>query len=115
MQLVMTDASGPPVGIYTAGFSEFKQTTSEQYGAGLCLTFTVDSGEHNGVKVGRTGKPVPTPNNVMGKLLAGLLGRQMKAGESINLADFIGKRYTIVVGQSPSGKSTRVESIMPLA
>lgn len=115
MQLVMTDNSGPPPGLYTAAFAEFKQTTSEQYGAGLCLTFTVDSGEHSGVKVGRTGKPTPTPQNVMGKLLAGLLGRQMKPGEAINLSDFVGKRYTIVVAQSPSGKSTRVESILPLA
>lgn len=114
MLMTMSDSSGPPPGIYTGGFTEFKPTTSEQYGAGLCLTWTVDSGEHNGTKVSRTGKPQPTANNSMGKLLTGLLGRQMKAGESVNLSDFVGRRYTIVVGPSPSGKSTRVESVLPL-
>lgn len=114
MLMTMSDSSGPPAGIYQAGFTEFKETSSDQYGPGVCLTWTVDTGEHKGAKASRTGKPQPTPNNIIGKLVCGLLGRQMKPGESINLQDLVGKRYTIVVGNAPSGKSTRVESCMPL-
>jgi len=115
MLMTMTDSSGPPPGIYTGEFTEVKQTVSEQYGPGVCLTFTVDAGEHKGTKVSRTAKPSPTAKNSMGRLLAGLMGRQLKSGESVNLQEYIGRRFTLVVGASPSGTSTRVESLMPVS
>ena len=114
MLMTMSDSSGPPPGIYTGKFSDVKQTESAEYGPGVCLTWTVDAGDHNGAKTSRTGKPVPTAANIIGKLISGLMGRQMKPGESVNLSEFIGRRYTLVVGMSPSGKSTRVESCIPL-
>ena len=115
MLMTMSDSSGPPVGIYQGQFTEVKQTDSKEYGPGVCLTWTVDTGEHKGAKCSRTGKPTPTANNIIGKLISGLMGRQMKPGESVNLAEYVGRRFTVVVGASPSGKSTRVESVMPIA
>jgi hypothetical protein len=42
--------------------------------------------------------------------MAGLIGAAAKPGEKVSLAAFIGKTYTIVVGQAQNGTSTRVES-----
>jgi hypothetical protein len=46
-------------------------------------------------------------------MLSGLVGRALKEGEQINLDDFVGKLYLIIVAAGPGG-GTRVEAISPM-
>jgi hypothetical protein len=105
---------GPPAGIYVATFEGVKSTNHEQWGPGAQFSMKVAAGQHAGTVSTRTGKPTPTARNITGKLLTGLLGRQIAPGEKINLAGLIGKKFRIVVEKGADGESTRLGAIMPL-
>jgi hypothetical protein len=47
--------------------------------------------------------------------MSGLLGTAMKPGEKVSLAACVGRDFTIVVANAPSGTATRVEQVMPIA
>jgi hypothetical protein len=109
-EFTFADSSGPPVGIYKATFVGVVKTNHPEYGDGARFDFKVVGGEHDGRIASRTCKPQPTAKNATGRLMAGLIGAAAKPGEKVSLAAFIGKTYTIVVGQAQNGTSTRVES-----
>jgi hypothetical protein len=112
MEFTVSEGAGPPAGLYKAEFLGVQKTEHEQYGAGARFDFKVVGGEHDGKIASRTCKPTPSPKNVTGKLMAGLLGGAMKPGEKVSLASCIGKVFTIVVGTAANGESTRVESVV---
>ena len=112
VEFTVADGSGPPAGFYKAQFVGVVKTTHEQYGEGARFDFRIVGGEHDGKTASRTCKPTPSPKNVTGKLMAGLLGGAMKPGEKVSLAGCIGKVYTIVVGTAANGETTRVESVV---
>ena len=112
MDFTVSEGSGPPAGIYRATFVGVVKTTHEQYGDGARFDWKVVGGEHDGKIASRTCKPSPSPKNVTGKLMSGLIGRAMNPGEQVSLAPFVGKTFTIVVGTAANGTSTRVESVV---
>jgi hypothetical protein len=112
MEFTVSEGSGPPAGIYRAEFLGVVKTTHEQYGDGARFDWKVIGGEFEGKIASRTCKPSPSPKNITGKLMAGLLGRAMKPGEAVSLAPCVGRTYTIVVGTGQNGTSTRVESVV---
>ena len=109
-EFVFADSSGPPAGIYKATFAGVTKTHHEEYGDGARFDFKIVGGEHDGRMASRTCKPQPTAKNATGRLMQGIVGAAAKPGEKVNLATFIGKTYTIVVGLAANGTSTRVES-----
>jgi hypothetical protein len=111
-EFTVAQGSGPPAGIYRAEFLGVVKTTHEQYGDGARFDWRIVGGEHDGKTASRTCKPTPSPKNVTGKLMAGLLGGAMKPGEKVSLAACVGKTYTIVVGTAANGETTRVESVV---
>ena len=110
LEFVVGGADGVPAGVYKASCVE--RTLHPEFGEGLRFDFKVASGEHAGKTVSRTCRPQPTAINVTGKLIAGLRGEQLRAGEKLSLASCIGREYTIVVGVGANGTSTRVESLV---
>lgn len=112
MEFTVSEGSGPPAGIYRAEFLGVVKTSHDEYGDGARFDFKVIGGEHAGKIASRTSKPTPSAKNVCGKLMAGIIGRAMAPGERVNLAPFIGKVFTIVVGPTQNGQSTRVESVV---
>ena len=101
-----------PPGVYKASFAGVERTLHTEYGEGLRFDWKIASGEHAGKTVSRTCRPQPTATNNTGKLIAGLRGEQLRAGEKLSLAIYIGREDTIVVGLGANGTSTRVESIV---
>jgi len=110
LDFVVADSSGPPAGIYKAVFQGVVKTEHAEYGAGARFDFRIVGGEHDGRITSRTCKPQPSSKNATGRLMAGLLGGQMKPGEKVSLASCVGKTFTVVVGLAQNGTSTRVES-----
>ena len=98
-----------PVGGYECSFDGAEESTHEVYGDGLRWCFTVERGKHRSAKAYRTTKPEPTPKNSCGRFLAALAGKPPTDGLEIDLDDYIGRRYSVIVGESEGG-STRVES-----
>jgi len=112
LDFVVGGADAVPPGVYKASFVGVERTLHPEYGEGLRFDWKVASGEHAGKTVSRTCRPQPTASNVTGKLIAGLRGEQLRAGEKLSLASCIGREYTIVVGVGANGTSTRVESLV---
>jgi hypothetical protein len=102
-------AGGVPTGSYVAKFAGVEQRDHAQYGPGLLWQFEIVSGPNAGAKAtGMTGT-VPTTQNKCGKFLAGVTGKPLAVGESIDLTPFVGTRYLIVVEQAEKG--SRIVSI----
>jgi hypothetical protein len=113
-QFEVAAGSGPPVGSYKAVLESLQTTSHQEYGDGLRISWQVTEGVCAGMIATRTCNLFPTPTNMTGKLMAGLLGRQIKPGEKISLEPCIGRSYMIVVGLGRNGQSTRVESCVLL-
>jgi hypothetical protein len=106
---------GPPVGTYTAVLESVEATEHPEYGPGLRFGWRIIEGQCAGMLASRTTNRSPSPANISGRLMAGLLGRQIKSGERVAIGGCIGRRYMIVVGLGANGTSTRVESCMPIS
>ena len=107
--LTVSSGEGVPAGSYWATFAGVEPVNNE-FGDGLRWQFQVASGPHKGSKTSRTTQPKPSPKNGCGKVLMGLLGRSLNAGETFDVEQFVGKTYLIVVAQTENGGS-RVDSV----
>jgi hypothetical protein len=103
-------AAGAPVGNYPATFSDAFEMpeTGNGYGPAMKLVWTLDDGQ----EATRICPLVPTARNATGKLLAGLLGRQLEPNADWDITACVGQRYLIVVEMSESGNGTRVSSCL---
>jgi hypothetical protein len=114
MRNVTVKEVGAPPGDYLGQLETIEDTNHLEYGAGLRFVFTVTVGAYSGRKVSRFTQAEPTPNNNLGKMLAGLLGRPLKSDEEVDLDHFIGREYHLVVEATEKG-STRVSAVSPVA
>ncbi len=114
MEFTVSEGSGPPAGIYRATFVGVVMTTHPDYGDGARFDFRVKGGEHDGKTASRTTKRTPSAKNSCGRIMSGLLGTAMKPGEKVSLAACVGRDFTIVVANAPSGTATRIEQVMPI-
>lgn len=105
---------GVPAGTYRGVLETIERTTHPEFGDGLRCGWRIVEGAYAGMIASRTCNPYPTPTNAAGKLMAGLLGRQIMPGEKVSLGACIGRSYMVVVGVGRNGQSTRVESCVPL-
>src|SRR5665213_1893050 len=94
-EFVWSDAAEPaPEGIHEGEFLGLeKMPKNEDYGEGMRFKFVVRGGQHDGKPTGNIGAAKPTANNSTGRLIKGLLGKDFKAGDKIDLKACIGKRY----------------------
>lgn len=112
MPLVLkVSAGGVPAGSYLAKFLGYESTTTE-FGDCLRWQFEVVNGQHTGSRTSRITGLSPTTKNACGRVLSGITGKPLTAGEDIDLESFIGRTYWIVVVNTDSG-GTKVESVSP--
>lgn len=102
-------AGGVPVGSYLGRFVGVEATTND-YGDGLTWRWEIIGGPHAGHKVSRITTTTPTTKNACGKILSGLIGRALTAGEQFDVASCVGKTYLLCVTEGERG-GTRVESV----
>jgi hypothetical protein len=100
--------AGAPVGHHPATFTDaFEMPPADNgYGPAMKLVWTLDDGS----EATRICPLEPTARNVTGKLLTGLLGKQLVPNTDWNIGPCVGQRYLIVVEMSESGNGTRVTS-----
>lgn len=108
---------GVPPGAYRADFVGYKETTTKS-GDALLWQWKVTSGPESG-KVAScfTDPPTvtkPSPSNALGRVLAGLAGKQFSGGDSFDPASVVGKPYTVMVGAGPKGGGICVRTVMPV-
>jgi len=106
-------AAGAPVGHHPSTFTDaYEMPPSDNgFGPAMKLVWTLDDGQ----EATRICPLVPTARNATGKLLAGLLGRQLEPNADWDITSCIGQRYLIVVEMSESGNGTRVTSCHRMA
>jgi hypothetical protein len=107
-----------PPGQYTAKLKERKEMPASQKfpdaGPSFAWEFEVADGEHVGKSASAWTPTRLTSQNNLGKLVSRMLGRPMRSGEEIDLDDFIGKLYSIIVDQTQDGTRTKVISAQPI-
>lgn len=106
-------SSDVPVGVYTVRFVGVENTTHVEYGGGLKFEWEITDGRYAGKSVFRTTGDKPTPRNAAGKVLAALMGAKPADGLSVVADNCIGRKYTVVVGETESG-FTRVNEVLPV-
>src|SRR5262245_15571090 len=111
MKLKVSAGSGPPAGSYVARFEGVEQTQHETYGEGLRWKFKVLQGPQAGQLASRTTGLKPSAKNGCGKVLAGLVGRALDLDEEIDIVQYVGRTYLIVVQAGEKG-GTRVEAVI---
>src|SRR5262245_14774153 len=115
MGLLTVGAGGVPVGSYLAqyiGYEPVAPNTDRGFNAGLRWKFKVLSGAQKGQVASRVTGTTASLKNSCGRMLGGLLGRALQAGEAIDPDQFIGKTYLIVVAAGPQG-GTRIDAVTP--
>ena len=105
--------SSVPVGRYRCKFLGVEATTHVEYGEGMQWGFEIVEGEEKGRKTLRTTKCEATLKNSLGKFLASLKGEKPSAGLEIDPDNFVGKIFDVLVTESQSGESTRIDSFSP--
>lgn len=104
---------GPPAGFYRTKFMNVESSEHPEYGAGLKFVFEIVEGELKGQHASRITSASPTPKNAAGRMVSGIIGEPLAAGQRINLAPFVGREYLTQVETVPGGTSTRIATIMP--
>jgi len=118
MEFIIEDSEskGVPEGAYQATFIGFEETDTK-IGAGLLWRWEVIGGEHAGkIASAFTNAPSVTPAtmvNALGRILAGLGGKELKVGKAFNPTTVIGKPYTVVVSKGPKNGGACVRTIAP--
>ena len=110
MQLIIKAKQSVPAGAYQGRFVGVTQEANDK---GPCLRWVweLSQGQYAGQKVGRTtGTGGATPNNGLGKVVAGLSGKPITADLAFSPNDCVGKTYMLIVAHTPNG-APYVESI----
>lgn len=113
LQFEVKASGGPPAGFYRTRFITVEPTQHEEFGAGLKFVFEVTEGELKGQQASRITSSSPTPKNAAGRIVSGIIGEPLVAGQRIDLAPFVGREYLTQVETVPGGTSTRIATVMP--
>ena len=107
-----------PPGQYTARLRERKEMPASQKfpdaGPSFAWEFEVVAGEQLGKSASAWTPTRLTSQNNLGKLVSRMLGRPMRSGEEIDLDDFVGQIYSIIVDLTQDGTRTKVISAQPV-
>lgn len=108
MKLTLGSGSVPP-NSYLAKFVGVEQVEANQYGPGLRWVFEIVAGPQSGIKVSRMTGAAPTLKNGCGKMLMAVSGKST-VGETVDLTQFVGKVYLIIIVVRPEG-GTSLDSV----
>lgn len=100
---------GVPEGSYLAKFEKVEQSTNS-LGPGLKWVWVISTGPHAGTTVSSVSGVSPSAKNRCGKLLFGMLGKQLQAGEEVDIAKLFGQQFLVIVRKAESG-GTFVDSV----
>jgi len=107
-----------PPGQYVAKLKERKEMPASakfpDAGPSFAWEFEVASGEHAGKSASAWTPTRLTSQNNLGKLIARMLGRPMRSGEEIDIDEFLGHLYSIIVDYTSDGTRTKVTSAAPV-
>lgn len=108
----MQDFETVPQGQYIAIFKDVQKTNHEQWGDGVMFVFEIAAGEYKGQNATRIGKPQPTNKNATGKMISGITSRTFEQGQRIDLRQYIGMPYNVLMEPTQGGK-TRIAQVWP--
>jgi hypothetical protein len=115
MRLKVTEGKfGVPPGTYLVIFVGVKPNEHPKFGAGLEWQFIIADGPYKGRLISRTTSPEPTLKNSCGRILAGLVGGPVANNQEIDIDQFKGRTYQVVVETNDTGNGTRVGTVMPV-
>jgi hypothetical protein len=103
---------GPPAGAYEAEFLGVKRTAHPEFGDGFRFEWRVTGGPQAGAIAARTTNAKPTAGNAAGKMIAALTGATLAGGQKASLSSAIGRTFLIVCEATPSGKGSKVVSVV---
>ena len=113
---VSSGGSSVPIGMYRATFAGHEATPNHpEYGRGVKFIFKVTGGDHDGedaTVICGMEKPA-SPKNRLGRILGGLAGNPVQAGQTVTVDQYVGKVYLIQVEAAPSGTGTRIATVLP--
>ena len=102
---------GAPVGFHDATFIDAEPVTpnaqaiAEKWKPSMKLIWQLVGTETTTSRI----CPVdPTPGNITGTLINGLMDRVLETGEAYDLGECVGRTYKVTVEKSKSGNGTRV-------
>jgi hypothetical protein len=102
---------GAPVGIHPALFVDAQHVTpnaqaiAEKWKPSMKLVWQLKGTE---TQTSRICPVDPTPGNITGTLINGLMDRVLASGEAYDLGECVGRTYKVTVEKSKSGNGTRV-------
>lgn len=93
-----------PLGAYNCIFEGVEDFATPDGGDTLRWKFTVTIGEHQGKEIDALSDCKVSNKNKTGRFMSGLAGKQPVVGESFTPAEYIGKSYSVIVGNNKNGK-----------
>lgn len=112
-KVLKVSTGGVPAGTYIGpflGVEDVEADAQRGYGPGLKWLFQIAKGELAGQQATRITTAIPTQKNACGRMLNGLLGRALQPGEAVDVQQFVGKTYLLIVAAGENG-GTRVETV----
>jgi hypothetical protein len=111
--MILTVASPLPPGMFPTVLKNFEETTHPEFGEGILIRFEITGGQHAGQVSGVTisTESPPSPTNKAGRILAGLLGRALTPGEKVDLSQFVGKPYNVILETNKKGTGTAITAV----
>jgi hypothetical protein len=102
-----------PIGFWLADYQGVEDKTLRQGDIKWRFSLKVKSGEHVGKTISALTDRKLNPNTLSGRLISGLLGRELKEGENVKeaLDACKGKTYMVSVDVGPQGGKPGVKSI----
>ncbi len=101
-----------PVGFYTAAFKGVEDYTLQSGETKWRFAWEVESGPHKGESASALTNPAINKNTLGGRLISGLLGKDIVVGENVKEAVDAcrGKPYLVSVQPGPQGGKPGVQS-----
>jgi len=93
--------------VFQGAFELPPRKDGPDYGPALLLKWSAADGQEPSAIV----SAVPTLKNACGRILAGMLGRPLRADETVEWAQFEGARFLCVVATNKSGTGTAVVDV----
>ncbi len=112
--LIEVGQGGAPVGVHAAQFVRAEHYESEDrpdLPPAIKLSWKILAGAHDGAEASRIVSTKTGPKANLPKFLKAFAGRDVQAGEQIDLESFYGLRGSVVVEETDSG-GTRVATFL---
>jgi hypothetical protein len=96
--------------VFVGAFELPARKDGPDFGPALLIKFRADDGQEPSAIVSAT----PTLRNATGRILTGMLGRALRAEESLSWGDLEGQRFLVVVATNKAGTGTTIADVCRL-